>query len=100
MSQVNSSDGQDERVASPGPGSYDPEAVAASARRADPGLPIDVAVELAGQAGEALRAGTDADGPTLARSLLADNPKAGATACNVVATAAAEFVTTYDVPLD
>lgn len=100
MSQVNSSDGQDERVAGPAPGSYDAEAVAASARRADPGLPIDVALELAGQAGEALRAGTDADGPTLARALLADNPTAGATACNVVARAAVETGTTYDAPPD
>jgi len=57
-------------------------------------------VELAGRAWEALRGGTEMDGPSLARALLADHPVAGATACNVVATAAVEFVAAHDVPLD
>lgn len=57
-------------------------------------------MELAGQAWEALRSGTEMDGPSLARALLADHPVAGATACNVVATAAVEFVAAHDVPLD
>ena len=74
----------------PGP-ALDPaavEAVAAAARQKDPGLPPETATLLAGQATELLRAQPDLDAPTLARTLMADNPDVGATPANVVATAA------------
>lgn len=86
------SNGEGEPVARPRPPTYDADLVAAAARRADPGLPPETALLLAGQAWEQLRGGTEPDGPAVARALLADNPQAGASACNVVARAAVQFV--------
>jgi len=69
------------------PSGFDVAAVAAAARRRDPGLPAETAALLAGQAGELL-ASEDLDAPALARGLMAANSHVGATAANVVATAA------------
>lgn len=68
----------------------DPAAVAAAARRKDPGLPVETADLLAGQVPGLLAEAADEGAPGLARALLAANPDVGATACNVVATAAVD----------
>ena len=100
MSTVTDSYGEGERVFGPPSGTYDADWVAGAARRADPGLPIETALLLAGQAWDALRSGTEPDAPAVARVLLAGNGHAGATACNVVATAAVDFVAAYGVTFD
>jgi len=69
------------------PSGFDAAAVAAAARRRDPGLPAETAALLAGQAGELL-GGEELDAPALARGLLAANSDVGASAANVVAAAA------------
>lgn len=86
-----------ERVFGPPGGTFDADWVAAAARQRDPGLPPETAGLLAGQAWAALRAIGSLDGPALARELLAANSPAGATACNVVATASVEFCELYGV---
>ena len=65
---------------------YDPAAVAAAARVADPGLPAETADLLAAEAAGHLLAGAS-DAPDLARRLLAEHPEAGASAAAVVARA-------------
>lgn len=65
---------------------YDPAAVVAAARSADPGLPAETAELMAAEAAQHLRQGA-ADAPELARRLLADHPEAGASAASVVARA-------------
>lgn len=72
-------------------GGYDPDAVAATARSKDPGLPEDMARELAVYAWEHLRAVGALDAPEIARRLMADHPSAGATPAAVVARAAVDF---------
>ena len=83
--------GEGERVPGRPRGGYDADWVANSARTADPGLPEDVARELAVYAWDHLRAIRGLDAPEVARRLMADNPAAGATAANVVAKAAVDF---------
>jgi len=94
-----SSDPSDGTASAAGPaeGTYDPVWVASSARQSDPGLPEETARQLATEAWEHLRGLEEADAPTLARALLADHPEAGATAANMVATAALEFCASHDV---
>lgn len=87
-----------ERVFAPPQGAYDADWVAQSARQSDPGLPPETAVLLAADAWVHLQASPDADAPEVARALLADHPESGATAANVVARAALEFIGAYDVP--
>jgi hypothetical protein len=94
-----SSYGEGERVFGPPQGSYDADWVASAARQKDPGLPEETARELAVYAWEHLRAVGEPDAPEIARRLLADHRQAGATAANVVATAAVEFCQQYDVAL-
>lgn len=89
--------GEGERVFGPPQGSYDADWVAQTARTADPGLPEDLARELAVYAWEHLRAIHELDAPEVARRLLADHETAGATAANVVAKAAVDFCQAYDV---
>lgn len=72
------------------PGGYDEALVSALARGKDPGLPPDLALELAVLAWDHLRAVGALDAAEVARRLLADSPTAGATAANVVALAAVE----------
>lgn len=72
------------------PGGYDEALVSAGARGKDPGLPPDLALELAVLAWDHLRAVGELDAAEVARRLLADNPTAGASAANVVARAAVE----------
>ncbi len=91
--------GEGERLLGPPKGSYDADWVASAARQKDPGLPEETARELAVYAWEHLRAVGELDAPEIARRLLVDHRKAGATAANVVATAAVEFCQQYDVPL-
>ena len=91
--------GEGERLFGPPQGSYDADWVANSARTADPGLPEDLARELAVYAWDHLRAIRGLDAPEVARRLMADNPAAGATAANVVAKAAVDFCEAYAVPL-
>ena len=67
----------------------DPDAVAAAARRADPGLPPETAHLLAVAALAHLRDGA-VDAPDVARRLLAAHGEAGASAAAVVARAASE----------
>ena len=67
----------------------DPDAVAADARRADPGLPPETAVLLAREALSHLDGGATS-APDIARRLFADHPEAGASAAAVVARAAFE----------
>ena len=88
-----------ERVFGPPQGSYDADWVASSARTADPGLPQETAGQLARQAWEHLRTIGRLDAPEVARRLLVDNRAQGATAANVVAVAAVEFCTAYQVDL-
>lgn len=77
------------RVSDPTPpaAAYDARLVATGARTSDPGLPVETAELLAGEAEEHLRDGATG-APDLARALLAAHPEAGATAANVVARAA------------
>jgi hypothetical protein len=86
-----------ERVFGPPPGSYDADWVANSARTADPGLPEEMARELAVYAWEHLRSIRSLDAPEVARRLMADHQSAGATAANVVAKAAVDFCAAYEV---
>lgn len=76
---------------------FDADRVASAARQHDPGLPPDTAALLAGQAWAELCALGELDAPALARALLAANPDAGPTACNVVASAAVTFCTSHDL---
>jgi hypothetical protein len=69
---------------------FDVELVVALARGQDPGLPEDVARELAVLAEEHLRATGSLDAPEVARRLLADGPDVGATPAAVVARAAVQ----------
>ncbi|MCW2616512.1 MAG: hypothetical protein JWN08_3506 [Frankiales bacterium] len=96
MSSVTSY-GEGERVFGPPQGSYDADWVAASARSADPGLPEEMARELAVHAWEHLRAVHELDAPEVARRLMADHPQAGATPATVVAKAAVDFCKAYGV---
>jgi hypothetical protein len=80
------------QAADGGPGAADPAAIAAAARRKDPGLPVETAELLANQLPQLLSEAADDGAPGLARALLAANPDVGATACNVVATAAVEHL--------
>ena len=84
-------DGEGGRLLRPPPGRYDAEAVAATARSKDPGLPEETARELAVYAWDHLRAMGELDAPELARRLLADHAAAGATPANVVAKAAVDL---------
>ena len=77
-----------DRAPSSLPPAHDPVAVAAAARQRDPGLPPETADLLAQQAVGLLQAGQELDAPALARELLATNRDVGATAANMVATAA------------
>lgn len=65
---------------------YDPAAVVAAARAADPGLTPETAEQLAGDAARHLQEGA-ADAPDLARRLLDEHPEHGASAAAVVARA-------------
>jgi len=73
--------------------------VAASARRQDPGLPTETALLLAQESLDHLRVLRELDAPELARRLMADHDTTGATAANMVATAAVEFCRAYGVQL-
>jgi hypothetical protein len=84
-------------VFGPPPGSYDADWVANTARTADPGLPEEMARELAVYAWEHLRAIRSLDAPEVARRLMADHQSAGATAANVVAKAAVDFCDAHQV---
>jgi len=70
----------------------DPADIAAAARRKDPGLPAETADLLAGQVPALLSEAGNEGAPGVARALHAANPDVGATACNVVATAALDHV--------
>lgn len=83
----------------PPKGSYDADWVAATARTADPGLPEEMARELAVYAWDHLRAVGELDAPEVARRLLADHPDAGASPAAVVAKAAVDFCQAYAVDL-
>ena len=89
--------GEGERLIGPPQGTYDADWVANTARTADPGLPEEVARELAVHAWEHLRAVGELDAPEVARRLLAEHPASGATAANVVAKAAVDFCAAYEV---
>lgn len=89
--------GEGERVFGPPQGTYDADWVASSARESDPGLPREVAVQLARSAWEHLRAVGSSDPNEIARRLLAEYREAGATAANVVAVAAVQYCAAYDV---
>jgi len=91
--------GQGERVLGPPQGTYDADWVAASARRQDPGLPTETALLLAQESVGHLRVMRELDAPELARRLMADHDTTGATAANMVATAAVEFCRAYGVQL-
>jgi hypothetical protein len=90
-------DGEGAALIGPPPGSYDADWVANTARTADPGLPEELARDLAAKAWEHLRAIHELDAPEVARRLMADHDTAGATAANVVAKAAVDFCAAYDV---
>lgn len=94
-----SSPGEGERVLGPSTSSFDADLVASAARQKDPGLPEETARELAIYAWEHLRSLGELDAPEIARRLLADHTQAGATAANVVATAAVDFCREHDVAL-
>ncbi len=81
----------------PGSGAYDAAWVAAQARSSDPGLPEETARELALYAGEHLRDIGALDAPEVARRLLADHPKTGASPAAVVAKAAVDYCRQHDV---
>jgi hypothetical protein len=80
-------------------GRYDAEWVASAARQKDPGLPEETARELSVYAWDHLRSVGELDAPEIARRLLADHARAGATAANVVATAAVDFCRKHDIAL-
>ncbi len=82
----------DVSTASPdSPGVYDPDWVAAAARRADPGLPEDEAARLAREAWQVLREIGADDAAAVARRLMEGQNATGATPANVVAKAAVDF---------
>jgi len=91
--------GEGERVLGPPLGTYDADWVAASARQQDPGLPTETALLLAQESLDHLRFMRELDAPELARRLMADHDTTGATAANMVATAAVEFCRAYGVQL-
>ncbi len=91
--------GEGERVLGPPLGTYDSDWVAASARQQDPGLPTETALLLAQESFGHLRAMRQLDAPELARRLMADHHTTGATAANMVATAAVEFCRAYGIQL-
>ncbi len=91
--------GEGERVLRPPLGTYDADWVAASARQQDPGLPTETALLLAQESLGHLRVMRELDAPELARRLMADHDTTGATAANMVATAAVEFCRAYGVQL-
>ena len=70
--------------------SYDPDKVAAAARRADPGLPEEDAARLAREAWQHLREAGCEDAAEIARRLMAGPSQTGATPANVVAKAAVD----------
>lgn len=72
-------------------GVYDPEWVAAAARRADPGLPEGDAGRLAREAWQHLREVGADDAAEIARRLMAGPNTTGATPANVIAKAAVDF---------
>lgn len=72
-------------------GAYDPDAVAATARAADPGLPPEEAVSLAREAWGHLQEAGATDAAEIARRLLSGPHATGATPANVVAKAAVDF---------
>lgn len=88
-----------ERVFGPPQGTYDAAWVASAAVQADPGLPPELALRLATEAWPLLREIGSPDVNELARRLLAEHAAQGATAAAVVARAACDVVTAYDVPL-
>lgn len=71
--------------------SWDVPAIAAGARLQDPGLPPETAELLAAQVERLLAEIGELDAPALARALMAANSHVGATAANVVATAAVGY---------
>jgi len=91
--------GEGERVLGPPQGTYDAVRVGASARQQDPGLPTETALLLAQESLDHLRVVRELDAPELARRLMADHDTTGATAANMVATAAVEFCRAYGVQL-
>ncbi len=97
MSDASSAEG--ERVLGPPQGTYDADWVAALARQQDPGLPTETALLLAQESFGHLRAMGELDAPELARRLMADHDTTGATAANMVATAAVEFCRSHGVQL-
>jgi hypothetical protein len=72
---------------------YDPDWVAAAARRADPGLPEEDAARLAREAWQVMREVGGEDAAAVARALMAGQNTTGATPANVVAKAAVDFCT-------
>lgn len=78
---------------------YDEALVCERARVHDPGLPPDLARELAVLAWDHLRAVGELDAPEVARRLMADHPDAGATPAAVVARAAVEHCEERGIPL-
>ena len=78
---------------SPDPGVYDPDWVAAEARRADPGLPEEDAARLAREAWQVMREVGAEDAAAVARQLMAGQNATGATPANVIAKAAVDFCT-------
>ena len=76
---------------------YDPDWVAAEARRADPGLPEDDAARLAREAWQVLREIGADDAPAVARRLMEGPTATGATPANVVAKAAVDFCAEHGV---
>ena len=89
--------GEGERVFGPPQGSYDADWVAAAACSQDPGLPPELARELAESAWQHLQALHELDAPEVARRLLAGHPRAGASPAAVVARAAVDFCQTHAV---
>ena len=86
-----------ERVSGAPAGSFDADWVASAAQQQDPGLPLETAQLLAGQAWAQLCEIGELDAPALARALLSANPEVGATPSNVVATATVSFCELHDV---
>jgi hypothetical protein len=84
------------RVSTPA-AAYDPEQVAADARAADPGLPQEAALRLARDAWRHLQEAGAVDPAEIARRLMVDHHRDGATAANVVAVAAVQFCAVHGV---
>ena len=82
--------GVDVRQPAADPGDERVEQVVAEARSADPGLPEELARELAVVAGEHLGAEPGLDAPEVARRLMAEVPGVGATPAAVTARAAVD----------